>query len=134
MFRPWTVDILEECSGRWRVVVDPGVERFFERKGFLEEWRRHVEELRESLNRDPRRPLELLDPTEHPVLGRVTLPGLGVLKVRRYRVYLRGQAFRLAFTLYRLHGREGHVCVVHFIYAVKKKERTHRDLRRRYGG
>ena len=126
--------MLEECRGRWRVVVEPDVDRFFEERGLLADWRRHLEELKESLNRDARKPLELLDPTEHPILGRVALPGLGVLKVRRYRVYLRGQAFRLAFTLYRLRGEEGPTCVVHFIYATKKKERTHRDLRRRYGG
>jgi len=122
--------MLGKCRGRWRVAVDHNVEEFFEKRGFLSDWRRHVEELEESLNMDPRRPLELLDPTEHPVVGRVELPGLGVLKARRYRVYLRGQAFRLVFVAYRL----GDTCVVHFIYAVKKKERTHRDLRRRYGG
>ncbi len=126
--------MLEECRGRWRVVVEPDVEEFFEDRGLLGDWRRHVEELERSLNSDPRKPLELLDPTEHPVLGRVELPGLGAVKVRRYRVYLRGLAFRLAFTLYKLRGEEGPVCVVHFIEARRKKERTYRDMKRRYGG
>ncbi len=67
--------MLEECKGRWRVVVDNDVERFFEVRGFLADWKRHVAELERDLNVDPGKPLKLLDSTEHPVLGRVELPG-----------------------------------------------------------
>jgi len=76
--------MLEECRGRWRVVLDPDVVELFEERGLageLEEWRRSLEE---SLNRDPGEIVRLL---REPVL--YSIDGL---KRRRYRLYLRGQA------------------------------------------
>ncbi len=52
--------MLERCRGRWRVIVDPDVREFFERRGFLEEleeWRKGLER---SLNRDLGRHLGFL--------------------------------------------------------------------------
>jgi len=83
--------VLEECHGRWRVVLDDDVVAFFEERGLrreLEEWRR---ELENSLNSDPRAVERLL---REPVLY-----GIRGLKRRRYRLYLRGRPYRLLYVV-----------------------------------
>lgn len=83
--------VLEECRGRWRVVLDRDVVGFFEERGLkqeLEEWRRSLEE---DLNKDPSVVLRLL---REPLLGRA-----GPLKARRYKLYLRGKGYRLVFVV-----------------------------------
>ena len=112
--------MLEECRGKWRVVLDPDVERFFEERGLreeLEEWRR---ELEEGLNRDPGEIMRLL---REPVIG-----GAGPLKARRYRLYMRGQGYRLVFAV------NTRLCMVYFMAAEKRDEETYRRLRRRLRG
>ena len=112
--------VLEECRGKWRVVLDPDVEELFKRRGLYEElrgWRRGLEE---DLNRDPGAALRLL---REPVIRRIK----GV-NVRRYRLYLSGKGFRLLFIV---NARD---CVVIFIAADKRDEDTYRRLKRRLRG
>ncbi len=109
--------MLEECRGRWRVVVDPEVEEFFEERGLrgeLEEWKKGLEE---DLNHDPGAVLRLL---REPVLSHA-----GPLKARRYRLYLRGKGYRLVFAV------NTRLCTVHFMAVERRDEETYRRLRRR---
>ena len=109
--------MLEECRGKWRVVLDRDVRAFFEKRGLggaLEEWRRGLEE---SLNRDPGEAMRLL---REPVIGHA-----GPLKARRYRLYLRGKGYRLVFAV------NTRLCTVYFMDAEKRDEETYRRLRRR---
>ena len=113
------VVVLEECRGKWRVVLDPDVVEFFEERGLqgeLWEWRR---ELEESLNTDPGTIMRLLG---EPVIGHA-----GPLKARRYRLYLRGKGYRLVFAV------NARLCVVYVMAAEKRDEETYRRLRRRLG-
>ena len=109
--------VLEECRGKWRVVLDKDVRAFFERRGLgsaLEEWRRSLEE---SLNKDPGEVMRLL---REPVIGYA-----GPLKARRYRLYLRGKGYRLVFAV------NTRLCIIYFMAAEKRDEETYRRLRRR---
>ena len=109
--------MLEECSGKWRVVLHEDVVEFFERRkllGEIVEWARRLEE---SLNRDPDTIMRLL---REPVLY-----SAGGLKRRRYRLYLRGKPYRL---LYVVNTRN---CLVVFLLAAKRDEETYRRLKRR---
>lgn len=105
-----------ECFGRWRVLVDEDVIKFFAKRGILgelEAWRR---ELEESLNWDPQAVNRLL---REPIVRRVR----GV-NVRRYRLNVRGKPFRLVYVV---NIRE---CIVIFFWASKRDEETYVRLRR----
>ena len=109
--------VLEECQGRWRVILHRDVIEFFERRGLLgelEEWRRSLEE---SLNKDPGEIVRLL---REPILYSV-----GGLKRRRYRLYLRGKPYRLLYVV------NTKSCLVVFLLAAKRDEETYRRLKRR---
>ena len=109
--------MLEECRGKWKVVLDPDVEAFFRERGLqeeLEEWRRSLEE---SLNGDPGTVMRLL---REPVIRRIK-----GANVRRYRLYLSGRGFRLLFIV------NARKCAVVFMAAEKRDEETYRRLRRR---
>ena len=109
--------MLEECRGKWRVILDRDMRAFFERRGLgsaLEEWRRSLEE---SLNKDPGEVMRLL---REPVIGYA-----GPLKARRYRLYLRGKGYCLVFAV------NTRLCIIYFMAAEKRDEETYQRLRRR---
>jgi len=108
---------LEECRGRWRVVLDDEVVDFFARRKLqseLEEWRN---ELEDSLNGDPQAIARLL--------GEPVVYELGGLKRRRYRLYLRGEPYRLVFLV------NVEKCIVVFLLALRRDEETYKRLKRR---
>lgn len=109
--------MLEECRGRWKVILHSDVVEFFDRRGLgreLEEWRRSLEE---SLNRDPGEIMRLL---REPVLYEVD-----GAKRRRYRLYLRGVGYRLVYVIYPT------LCAVYFLLGEKRDEETYMRIKRR---
>lgn len=102
--------VLEECRGKWRVVLHKDVIEFFEGKGFLVE-------LEESLNKDPGEIMRLL---KEPILYEVD----GV-KRRRYSLYLRGVGYRLVYVIYPT------LCAVYFLLGEKRDEETYMRIKRR---
>ena len=109
--------MLEECRGKWKVVLDPDVVEFFEERGLqeeLEEWRRSLEE---SLNEDPGEIMRLL---REPILYEID----GV-KRRRYRLYLRGTGYRLVYVVYPT------LCTVYFLLGEKRDEETYVRIKRK---
>jgi mRNA-degrading endonuclease RelE of RelBE toxin-antitoxin system len=117
----WWRWVLEECSGKWRVIIDPDVEEFFRRRGLLEELRKWAKELEEGLNQDPGVAARLL--RERKLSGLV----LGEQRVvlRRYRLWLGGVWWRLVFVV------DATACEVLFLDVEKRDEETYKRLRRR---
>ena len=114
--------VLKECSGKWRVVLDPDVEEFFEERGLqgeLEEWRRSLEE---SLNRDPGAVMRLLRERK---LDELRLEGRRMV-LRRYRLWLGGVWWRLVFVV------DVTGCEVVFLDVEKRDEETYKRFRRRF--
>ena len=108
---------LEECRGRWRVLLDDEVIDYFSRRRLLEElenWRR---ELEDSLNGDPQTITRLL---REPVVYEI-----GGVKRRRYRLYLRGKPYRLVFLV------NVEKCIIVFLLALRRDEETYKKMKRR---
>jgi mRNA-degrading endonuclease RelE of RelBE toxin-antitoxin system len=109
--------LLEECLGRWRVVLHEDLVKFFKRRGLereLEEWRKSLED---SLNGDPEVIMRLL---REPILYEVD-----GIKRRRYRLYLRGKGYRLVYVIYPT------LCAVYFLLGEKRDEETYTRIRRK---
>jgi len=114
---PRTSRSVRDCFGKWRVAVDEGVQKFFEGYGLsgeLEEWRRHLEE---ELNIDPNAIFKLL---KEPIIIEI-----GKVKWRRYRLYLKGNPFRLLFAI------SMQRCLVLFKFVEKRDEETYKRFKRK---
>ena len=86
---------VKDCFKRWRVNVNDRVLEFFKDLGLAEEleaWRNGLER---ELNTDPKAIFKLL---KEPVVFEYEDEN-GKVKIRRYRLYLRGLSFRLLFTI-----------------------------------
>ena len=109
--------MLEECRGKWKVVLHEDLIEFFEKSGLrqeLEEWRKRLEK---SLNEDPGEIMRLL---REPILYEID----GV-KRRRYRLYLRGTGYRLVYVVY------PSLCTVYFLLGEKRDEETYARIKRK---
>lgn len=113
--------MLEECQGKWRVVLDPDVEEFFKKRRLhreLEEWRNGLEE---SLRRDPGEMLRLLREKK---IDELRL-GSQRMVLRRYRLWLGRVWWRLVFVV------DVAACEVVFLDVEKRDEETYKRLRQR---
>ena len=104
------------CFKKWKVILEDQVLKFFEKLGLLSEVEAWKKELEDELNGDPKAIFKLL---KEPIIYEV-----GGIKRRRYRLYLRGQPFRLVFVI------NTSSCVVIFTKVAKRDEETYRKLKR----
>ncbi|NPA05449.1 MAG: hypothetical protein GXO09_05085 [Crenarchaeota archaeon] len=112
------------CREGWRVRWTKELRQFFKELGVWGIVRRELKDLERALN-DPRQGrqklMELLSPKP---IEKFNYGGV-VIKYRRYRVYVRGVGFRLAYVVY------PNICRIWFDIAEKRDEETYKRLKRR---
>ena len=109
-------DTLRSCHGRWRVVAWPSVEKVFEKRRLLNEFRERLQELEKDLNSDPGAIQRML---REPIVARHLGP------IRRYRLWLGNVWWRLLYII------DVSECKIVFLYADRRDEETYKRLHRR---